>query len=153
MFILNPRLYKCQKILTTNWRADLWKQSCRCVCRQVCDPTCVFNVWSAHLPTVILLTIDLCQKAHGFTVIPCSTTDRAEVCRPARGLILKLYVVSLCYYNCYRLLDATMTSAADSDQIWAYKSHLLKLAFHAVCFYQYRRGTPTTDWRIYIHYF
>lgn len=33
-----------------------------CLCRQVYYPTCVFNAWSARLPTAILLKIDLCQE-------------------------------------------------------------------------------------------
>lgn len=85
-------------------------------------PTCVFNAWSAHLPTVILLEIDYtlsacAKKSHRFTVIPSSTRLRAEANGAARGPILKLYVIKLCYYNCYRLLDAMMTTAADSDHI------------------------------------
>lgn len=101
-------------------------------------PTCVFNAWSAHLPTVILLKIDYtllacAKKAHRFTVIPCYTIVRAEACRAARGPILKLYVVKLCYYNCYRLLDAAMTTAADSDHIWTHKSQLSQHHMRHVC--------------------
>lgn len=74
------------------------------------------------MPTVILLKIDYtlldcAKKAHRFTVILRSTIERAEACRVARGPTLKLYVVKLCYYNCYRLLDTKMTTAADSDHI------------------------------------
>lgn len=41
----------------------------------------------------------------------------AEADRAARGPTLNLYLVKLCYYNCYRLLDAMMTTAADLDHI------------------------------------
>lgn len=66
----------CQMISATICVAFLVEAiSGNCVCRQVYYPTCVFNAWPTHLPTVILLKIDYtllttAKKARRFTAVP-----------------------------------------------------------------------------------